>query len=236
MKKRHLTILSIFLLMISLILYISQVMIFRQPETTAFYIFQDLAFLPVTIAIATLVVGYLMEEHDRQERINRTRMLTSSFFTDVGNELLRILITQGHYEIPLLLLTDECKNKTEEELKHSIEKMNFQVSWTPETEREIQNLLDAQHDSMLIITSNPALLDHEIFTDMLWAIFHLKDEMKGRASENISSADQKHLESDAKRVFDLLLLDWMNHLNYMKKEYPYYYDKSTKELYQWLTD
>lgn len=46
-------------------------------RTTAFYIFQDLAFMPITIA--TLVVGDLMNRRQQKEQQEKARMLTSSF-------------------------------------------------------------------------------------------------------------------------------------------------------------
>ena len=42
---------------ISVIIYALQLIIFRDPKNTFFYIFQDFAFMPISIAIATFLIG-----------------------------------------------------------------------------------------------------------------------------------------------------------------------------------
>ena len=77
------------LCVLSALIYILQIVIFKDPETTFFYLFQDLAFLPVSIAIATVAVGAVLDEREKNERIAATRMLRSSFFTSIGAVMIR---------------------------------------------------------------------------------------------------------------------------------------------------
>ncbi|MGL6293901.1 MAG: hypothetical protein ACRC2P_11290 [Eubacterium aggregans] len=73
--------------------------------------------------------------------------------------------------------------------------------------------------SMLVIISNPALLEHKEFTDMFWAMFHLKDELKARDGfENLSEMGQYHLREDVELAMRGVLINWVRHI---KKEYPY---------------
>ena len=80
------------LIVLSAAIYLLQVLIFHDERTTAFYLLQDLAFMPVTIAIATLVVGELVDEREKKERLEKTKMLTSSFFTGIGAFLIREIL------------------------------------------------------------------------------------------------------------------------------------------------
>ena len=56
------------LIVLSAAIYLLQVLIFHDERTTVFYLLQDLAFMPVTIAIATLVVGELVDEREKGGR------------------------------------------------------------------------------------------------------------------------------------------------------------------------
>ena len=56
---------TIILLILSIIIYLIQILIFNDPRTTFFYILQDLAFMPITIAFATLMVGEVLNWREK---------------------------------------------------------------------------------------------------------------------------------------------------------------------------
>lgn len=68
---------AIALFALSAAIYAAQILIFHDPRTTAFYIFQDFAFLPASIAIATVAVGAILDEHDRREIAARQKKIES---------------------------------------------------------------------------------------------------------------------------------------------------------------
>lgn len=93
-NNRMLRITVIVLLCLSAFIYFLQIAIFHDPSTTFFYIFQDMAFLPFSVAVATLIVGTVLNEKEKNERIASTRMLRSSFFylrrsRNAGNDVER---------------------------------------------------------------------------------------------------------------------------------------------------
>ena len=49
---------------------------------------QDWAFLPIQIAVVTIVAGKVVDDHEKEARLDKTRMLASSFFSDPGTEFL----------------------------------------------------------------------------------------------------------------------------------------------------
>lgn len=73
-------------------IYTLQLFLFHDWKDTAFYMLQDWAFLPIQIALVTIIVGEIMNEHEKQERLEKTRILTSSFFSDFGTELISLMI------------------------------------------------------------------------------------------------------------------------------------------------
>jgi hypothetical protein len=55
---------------------------------------------------------------------------------------------------------------------------------------------------------NPNLLEHESFTDLLRAVFHMTEEFDKRAAMELnepSDADRSHIINDIKRSYVLLV-------------------------------
>ena len=49
-------------------------------------------------------------------------------------------------------------------------------------------------------------MEHERFTDLLWAVLHLEEELEARTSlADLSPADEAHLEVDVRRAYNALL-------------------------------
>jgi hypothetical protein len=75
---------------------------------------------------------------------------------------------------------------------------------------------------LLRLLENPNILEHEKFTDLLWATFHLTEELEERASfEAISDNDKAHLLHDVRRVFGYLVAEWLEYVEHLKNNYPY---------------
>jgi hypothetical protein len=69
---------------------------------------------------------------------------------------------------------------------------------------------------------NPNLLEHDSFTDMVWAVFHLADELSARQSlSQLPHPDLNHLEGDMKRALRMMMLQWLSYMRHLQAEYPY---------------
>jgi hypothetical protein len=75
---------------------------------------------------------------------------------------------------------------------------------------------------MLRLLENPTLMEHELFTDLLLAVFHLTQELTHRKKvTDLPATDQAHLAGDVKRIYGLLVYEWLDYLHYLKLNYPY---------------
>ena len=75
---------------------------------------------------------------------------------------------------------------------------------------------------MLRLLANPNLLEHDSFTNLLWAVFHLTDELAHRKDVNtILDSDYVHLAGDVKRAYVLLISEWLDYMKHLKVNYPY---------------
>lgn len=227
MNKKSTKTIVISLLIVSAAIYAFQVFLYHDWKDTSFYMLQDWAFLPIQIALVTVVVGKIMNDHEKQERLEKTRILTSSFFSDLGNELMAALVpsiadVQG---IQKAVLPDQ--NWTRQDFANAVEEMkrtSIPLICKGEDFLKLKKILDEKRMTLLVIASNPSLLEHESFTDLLWAIFHLTDELSYRTNlQDLSAGDFMHLNADTERVLKELLLNWLCHMEFLQKEYPYLY-------------
>ena len=75
---------------------------------------------------------------------------------------------------------------------------------------------------MLGLLENPNLLEHESFTNLLWAVFHLTEELiHRRRLKGLPDSDYKHLSGDIKRIYHLLIAEWLEYMEHLKNDYPY---------------
>jgi len=83
-------------------------------------------------------------------------------------------------------------------------------------------LLVGKRDFLVRLLENPNLLEHESFTDLLWAAFHLTEELDARGGfHGLPDTDRQHLAGDVKRVYSQLALQWLAYMEHLKTDYPY---------------
>ncbi|MCJ7444315.1 MAG: hypothetical protein MUO26_07275 [Methanotrichaceae archaeon] len=82
--------------------------------------------------------------------------------------------------------------------------------------------LQMHRDFMLRLIENPLLLEHESFTTLLLAVFHLIEELTIRPDlSGLPESDLFHLSGDIKRAYGMLVNEWLDYMNYLRKNYPY---------------
>lgn len=75
---------------------------------------------------------------------------------------------------------------------------------------------------MLALLENPNLLEHETFTDLLWAVSHLTEELAFRESlDGLPASDYAHLAGDTHRAYALLIVEWLSYVQHLRDSYPY---------------
>src|SRR5664279_211448 len=91
MKQNHFRLfLIIGLIVLSIVLFLIQFFAFRDLRDTFFYMFQDLAFLPVQVLLVTLVLDRILGYREKHERLNKQNMVIGTFFSQTGTSLLKL--------------------------------------------------------------------------------------------------------------------------------------------------
>lgn len=222
MKKRTIwTVVG--LVFLSAVIYGIQIFVFKDIKTTEFYILQDLAFVPISFAITTIVVGQIMDDRQKAESEHKTRMLTSTFFTGLGSQLFEEISKIATMDISPNDLLCEDEKKITEQLRR-IEEENIQIQINKEGFENIEQLIQSAKMELMELASNPLLLEQECFTQLLWGLFHLLDEFRLRGVyDQLSEADIAHYNSDIEKMFRLLLKNWVKNSYFVHSTYPNFY-------------
>ena len=87
---------------------------------------------------------------------------------------------------------------------------------------DLRSFLIEKNYFLLRLLENPNLFEHEAFTDLLRAIFHLTEELVARKDfGKLPISDFNHLAGDIKRAYILLVHQWLEYMKYLKNNYPY---------------
>ena len=229
LNKKNIVIISV-LLAISACIYGMQILIFKDVRNTEFYIFQDMAFIPISIAITTVVVGELLDINNKRDSRQKTRMLTSTFFSDIGFELMSMLALVSNID-EALLQTINDSDLSEQDKISAIKNSGFTVNADMGIYTIISDVIIASKTDILILSSNPMLYDHEYFSDLLWELLHLMDEFRLRGDYvKLTPNDLTELNSDFAQVLELQLINWVVNAKYLKETYPNFYKTITSFL------
>lgn len=88
----------------------------------------------------------------------------------------------------------------------------------------MQALLSDNSEFLVRLLENPNILEHEAFTSLLQAVFHLKEELAHRRDlANLPPTDIEHLRVDIKRIYAQILLQWLHYLDHIKDNFPYFF-------------
>ncbi len=222
--KRYI-ILVVSLLSLSAVIYIIQINIFHKQEDTFFYLLQDLAFVPMQILIVTLIVDRLLDRQAKKSLLQKLNMVIGVFFSEIGSDL--IINFSGRTEnfsglsSELLVSSDWDDKKFNEKIK-KLKEYPYIINLTTASLDELKNYLISKRGDLMNLLENPNLLEHETFTDLLWAVFHLTDELLHRTDFSIlPESDLNHLKVDIVRAYRLIVVEWLAYMKHLKKDYPY---------------
>jgi hypothetical protein len=152
-------------------------------------------------------------------------MVIGTFFIEVGTELLR-KCAQFDPElsniVDRLVVTKEWSDKEFAKVRKIITGYGNNINVKKGDLDEMRNFLVAKRQFLLSLLENSNLLEHESFTNLLWAVFHLTDELEHRKNmSRLPDTDYQHLSGDVKRAYQQLISQWLDYMKHLKKDYPY---------------
>lgn len=213
-------------------LYLLMYFLFQTPRNIVYYFFQDLAFLPIEVLLVTLILHRVLSRRERRARLHKMNMVIGAFFNEAGTGLIeRYFPFMADPETPgkFLQVRTNWTARQFDEAAAAIRKHDFGMDSRRGDLEELKRYLDERKDFLLRLLENPNLLEHDTFTDLLWAVFHLTDELAHRPSTRLlPEADYDHLTIDLRRAFSLLLVEWLAYMNHLKRGYPYLFNLAVR--------
>lgn len=209
----------------SVILFALQIRIFHASRDTFFYLFQDLAFIPIQVLLVTLILNQMLNVREKLMMLNKLNMVIGTFFSEVGGALLKSFAAfDQHAESVkgVLLVNGEWTDRHFHDAAARVRGFDYQITAARGDLQGLQLFLQGKRGFLLGLLENPNLLEHETFTELLWAVFHLSEELAARDDlRNLPPADGVHIAGDIKRAYVILMVEWLSYMRHLKQDYPY---------------
>lgn len=217
--------LGLFLMLLSAAVYFVHYLIFRDPHHIFVYLIGDIAFVFIEVLMVTLIIHRLLSVREKRTMLRKLNMVIGAFFSEVGTGLLKSFSefdpTAGKIGKDLVVTTD-WTDKEFSNLGKSLKSYPYTTEYQRGDLEKLRDFLIGKRDFLLGLLENPNLLEHDTFTNLLWAVFHLTEELANRTDlKDLPDTDYEHLEGDIKRAYGLLISEWLAYMRHLKKDYPY---------------
>jgi hypothetical protein len=235
MKKNDNWILSISLIFIiaSALTYTIHYLIFRDLHHIFIYMIGDFGFLFLDVLLVVLFIERVLSRREKRSIMNKLNMVIGTFFSEVGLELLRkfsdFVLNSKKLESQLDISPAWAKKDFKKAMV-SVQNFPFEIKIDKRDLSRIRQFLTSKRSFLMRLLENPNLLEHERFTDLLWAVFHLTEELvfRGDLLENLPDTDYKHLNGDLQRAYSRLTIEWISYTAHLKDSYPFLYSLAAR--------
>lgn len=216
---------AVVLIFLSTVFYFVHFLIFRDPHHIFIFMVGDIAFVFVEVLLVTVIIHELLSYRDTKNRLYKLNMLIGVFFSEIGTDLLKIFSEFDRNTEKMRREFSSCMNWFDDQFHNAFKKCN-EYDYNIDLHRAdivgLKDLLLRKRHFLVTLLQNPALLEHETFSDLLWAVFHLAEELAHRKNIGaLHDADYEHIANDMKRVYTLLTGEWLFYMKHLKDNYPY---------------
>jgi len=213
------------LIFLSAVFYLIHYAIFRDAHHIFLYLLGDIAFVPIEVLLVTVIIHQVLSTREKSARMEKLNMVIGAFFSEVGTRLLTYF---SDWDPKLnnirkeLVVTNDWSQEEFLGVSKRLRKYDYGIDIQRVDLEGLRRFLGSKLDFLLRLLENPTLLEHESFTDLLWAVFHLAEELAARDSfSRLPQTDYKHLAGDIQRIYVLLVHEWLNYMEHLKDNFPY---------------
>lgn len=212
-------------LLTSAILYFLHFIIFQDSDFIFRYLLAQLAFLPINVYLVTIVLNSLLGQREKTVRLKKMNMVIGAYFSNIGTDLLHIIIRcdPGADKIAHELHLEAMElHEYLDAIVSRLDAQHYQLHMGPASFQALHAFLQQKQDHLLRLLENTSLFEHETFSQLLWANYHLLDELDARKDLlDFSPADYDHLLGDTRRLYELLVLQWADYMQHLSSYYPH---------------
>ena len=184
--KRETIMIGVGLIALSLFLHYLHYLVFRDLHHTLIFLFADIAFIPMEVFFTAFIIEKLLENREKEHRMEKLSMIKGVFFSEFGADLL------------------EEFAKGDKDIKNLANVAIVNKDWSKKD-----------------FKGNEALMEHEIFSELLMSLFHLLEEFDDRYYNLICNCcDESHIEKDITIAYEQLSRIWVRYMKHLKGDYP----------------
>ncbi|HVP96689.1 potassium channel family protein [Methanoregula sp.] len=184
------------------------------------------------VGLAASALDLMIENREHSVRLQNLNLLVGVFFSEVGNNLIRRFAVQdpaSGQALPFLLVssqwTDGDFTRASASMKQHISMLDSRTLDLP----DLKEFLGNHKGVLLTLFENPRIIEHEGFTPLLQAVFHLAEELAARDQlADLPASDYAHLSVDINRVYGLLVQEWLTYMRHLKVHYPYLFSLAVR--------
>jgi len=167
----------------------------------------------------------LLVRREERLRLERVSMVVGLFMSEMGVQMMRLIRgadpDAGELEAELKVNAKWTDSRFDE-VCHRLGSHRYALDSSAIPFDRIRDFLRENSNLLLRLLENPNLQAQEAFTDLLRAVFHLREELLSRPDfTGLPDSDREHLALDVKRVYGLLVGQWVRYLGYLRERYPY---------------
>ena len=196
------------------------------------YLVDDIAFLFIQVLLVSLLLDGLMQRRQRDTMLKKLNMIIGAFYSECGTDLLGRIARLDSELADVrgdLVPTMKWTARDYARAKQAFRDHRPVIKLSIEDLVALRERLDVEKGYMLGLLGNQALLEHETFTDLLWAVTHVTEELHARGDfEHLPSVDRAHLAGDVRRAYTLLGVQWLDYLRHLQEAYPFLFSLAVR--------
>jgi hypothetical protein len=220
------------MLALSLGLYWTDYLLFGQWREIGLGFLGNLAFLPIYVLFVTLMIERVLKARERDAIRQKLNMVIGVFFSEIGTVLLRDgfgFVRECEALRSRMKVSGQWNDAEFRAAGEFFKGQPLRVDSRNGDLQELRDFLVSKRQFMLGLLENPNLLEHDDFTELLWAVFHLVEELEHRADlSHLPETDLDHLSGDIKRAYTHLLTQWLSYMQHLKNDYPYLFSLAVR--------
>ncbi len=225
MKRANIITLAAILVTISALVYVVHYIIFRDPHHIFIFMVSDLAFVFLEVVIVIILIERILARREKRAMLYRLNMVAGAFFSEAGVELLSLILNcfEDKKQIcPCLAVAQKWSHDDFKRAIARVQEMETKPSCSTEELDRLREFLLRKRPFLLRLLENPNLLEHEAGSDLLWAVFHLAEELQARALlGELPPSDLAHLAIDVQRAYIRLAAEWLAYMEHLQSDYPF---------------
>ncbi len=181
------------------------------------------------IASATELLIARRAEASRREKLN---MVIGLFFSEVGTDLLTVSADadpQRDQVRDLMQVEGDWGEGDFAQVRSKLQKRTYTLDPDRLSLLEVARLMKGKRAFIVGLLENSAVMEHEAFTDVLWAVFHVVDELE--AEDDLSAVlrmHEGHIMGDCERAYRRLVGQWLRYMEHMQRRYPYLFNRALR--------